>query len=80
MSNPRRSRWKDNAAGTFLTMKNGAMPGNVWFHVIHAPQPNLILHLAKGKVPEIVELSKTPQWAKALAASAVKISQRSLLP
>jgi len=41
----------------------------------NAPQPNLILHLARGKILEMVELSKTPQWAKALVAAAVKISK-----
>src|SRR4029453_9727755 len=44
-------------------------------HAGHAPQPNLIFHLAKGKILEMVELSKTPQWAKALVAAAVKISK-----
>ena len=44
-------------------------------HAGHAPHPNLILHLAKGKILEMVELSKTPQWAKALVAAAVKISK-----
>jgi hypothetical protein len=34
-----------------------------------------MLHLAKGKILEMVELSKTPQWAKALVAAAVKISK-----
>ena len=34
-------------------------------HAGHAPQPNLILHLAKGEILELVELFKTPQWAKA---------------
>lgn len=40
-----------------------------------APQPILILHLAKGKIVQTVELSKTPQWAKALVAAALKISK-----
>ena len=44
-------------------------------HAGRAPQPTLILHLAKGKILEMVELSKTPQWAKALVAAAVKISK-----
>ena len=38
-----------------------------------APQPTLILHLAKRTIVEMVELPKTPQWAKALVAAAVKI-------
>jgi predicted ABC-type ATPase len=44
-------------------------------HAGGAPQPKLILHLAKGKILEMVELSKTPQWAKALVAAALKISK-----
>jgi predicted ABC-type ATPase len=44
-------------------------------HAGRAPQPILILHLAKGKILEMVELSKTPQWAKALVAAAVKNSK-----
>jgi predicted ABC-type ATPase len=44
-------------------------------HAARAPQPTLILHLAKGQILEMVELSKTPQWAKALVAAAVKISK-----
>jgi len=31
-------------------------------HAGRAPQPILILHLAKGKILEMVELSETPQW------------------
>ena len=44
-------------------------------HAGRAPQPILILHLAKGKILEMIELSKTPQWAKALVAAAVKVSK-----
>ena len=44
-------------------------------HAGHAPQPNLILHLARGKILEMVELTQTPQWAKALVAAALKISK-----
>jgi predicted ABC-type ATPase len=44
-------------------------------HAGHAPQPNLVLHLAKGKILEMVELSTTPQWAKALVAAAITISK-----
>ena len=39
-----------------------------------APQPTLILHLVKGRIVKMVELSQTPQWARALVAAAVKIS------
>jgi len=44
-------------------------------HAGRAPQPILILHLAKGKTLQLVELSRTPQWAKALVAAALKISK-----
>ena len=44
-------------------------------HAGRSPRPTLILHLAEGKILEMVELSKTPQWAKALVAAALKISQ-----
>ncbi|MGH9385155.1 MAG: zeta toxin family protein [Vicinamibacterales bacterium] len=40
-----------------------------------APRPTVILHLAKGKIVEMVDLAATPQWAKALVAAAVKISK-----
>jgi predicted ABC-type ATPase len=44
-------------------------------HAGHSPQPTLILHLAEGRTLKMVELSKTPQWAKALVAAALKISK-----
>jgi len=44
-------------------------------HAGRAPQPILVLHLAPGKILGMVELSKTPQWAKALVAAAVKSSR-----
>lgn len=44
-------------------------------HAGHAPQPILIIHLAKGNLLKMVELSETPQWAKALVAAAIKISK-----
>ena len=44
-------------------------------HAGRAPQPTLILHVAQRKILEMVELSKTPQWAKALVAAALKISK-----
>ena len=43
-------------------------------HAGRAPQPTVILHLAKGRIVKMVELSQTPQWARALVAAAVKIS------
>src|SRR4029453_1515646 len=44
-------------------------------HAGRTPQRTLILHVASGRVVEMVELSKTPQWAKALLAAAIKISK-----
>jgi predicted ABC-type ATPase len=44
-------------------------------HVGRAPQPVLMLHLAEGRIVEMIDLSKTPQWAKALVAAAVKLSR-----
>ncbi len=44
-------------------------------HAGRAPRPTLILHLAKGRIVEMVDLAETPQWAKALVATAVKISK-----
>ncbi len=44
-------------------------------HAGRAPQPTLILHVANGTILEMVELSKTPEWAKALVAGALKISR-----
>lgn len=44
-------------------------------HAGRAPRPTLILHLAKGKIEEMVDLAETPQWAKALVAAAVKTSK-----
>ena len=44
-------------------------------HTGRPPRPTLILHLVKGKIVEMVELSKTPEWARALVAAAVKISK-----
>jgi hypothetical protein len=29
----------------------------------------------RGKILEMIELSKTPQWAKALVAAAIKVSK-----
>jgi hypothetical protein len=44
-------------------------------HAGRAPEPMLILHLSKGKILEMVELPRTPQWAKALVTAALKISK-----
>ena len=39
-----------------------------------APQPTLILHLKNGKIVEMCELSVTPDWAKPLLASAIRLA------
>jgi predicted ABC-type ATPase len=44
-------------------------------HAGRSPQPTLILHLAERRILKMIELSKTPQWAKALVAAAVMISR-----
>lgn len=44
-------------------------------HAGRPPRPTLILHLAKGKIVEMVELIETPRWAKALVAAALRISK-----
>ncbi|MGH7485130.1 MAG: AAA family ATPase, partial [bacterium] len=41
-------------------------------HAGRAPQPTLVLHVANGKIVEMVELPKTPQWARAVVAAALK--------
>jgi predicted ABC-type ATPase len=43
-------------------------------HAGRAPRPILILHLAERKIVEMVNLAETPQWARALAAAAIKMS------
>jgi hypothetical protein len=44
-------------------------------HAGRDPQPTLMLHIANGKVVEMVELSETPQWSKASLAATIKISK-----
>ena len=39
-----------------------------------APQPTLILHLKNGKIVEMCDLSVTPDWAKPLLASAIRLA------
>jgi predicted ABC-type ATPase len=39
------------------------------------PQPTLILHLKNGKILEMCELSVTPDWAKPLLVSAIKLAE-----
>lgn len=44
-------------------------------HAGRAPRPTLVLHLANGRIAEMVDLAETPQWAKALVAAAVRVSK-----
>ena len=55
---------------TELRVFNNSFDANP--HAGRAPQPTLIFHLAKGKILEMIELSKTPQWAKALVAGSAQ--------
>jgi predicted ABC-type ATPase len=41
----------------------------------HSPQPTLILHLENGKIVEMCELGVTPDWAKPLLASAIRLAR-----
>lgn len=45
-------------------------------HTGRAPRPTLILHVANRKIVEMLDLSETPQWAKAVVAAAVRFSRR----
>jgi predicted ABC-type ATPase len=44
-------------------------------HAGRAPQPTLVLQRANGKIAEMIELLKTPNWAKPLVAAALKLSK-----
>jgi hypothetical protein len=44
-------------------------------HAGRAPQPVLILHLTKQKIVQMVDLAKTPGWAKPVVAAAMKLSK-----
>lgn len=44
-------------------------------HAGRAPQPVLMLHLAEGRILEMIDLPQAPQWVKALVAAAVKLSR-----
>jgi predicted ABC-type ATPase len=44
-------------------------------HAGRAPQPILILHLAERKIVGIVDLARTPGWAKPLVAAAIRFSK-----
>ena len=41
----------------------------------HRPMPGLILHLAKGKIRQMVDLADTPQWARPIVAAALKLAR-----
>ncbi|MBI4266511.1 MAG: zeta toxin family protein [Acidobacteria bacterium] len=41
----------------------------------HAPQPVLILHLAKRKIVEMIDLAKTPDWAKPVVVAALTLAE-----
>ncbi len=40
----------------------------------HRPTPLLILHLANGKIQQMVDASDTPQWARPVVAAALKLA------
>lgn len=40
-----------------------------------APQPALLLHMEHGKIVSSCELTKTPQWAKPILMTAMKLSR-----
>lgn len=44
-------------------------------HRGHRPMPLLILHLAKGKIQQMVDASDTPQWARPVVAAALKLAR-----
>jgi len=43
-------------------------------HAGRAPRPVLILHLERGRILEMIDVTRTPPWAKALVAAALRIS------
>ncbi len=44
-------------------------------HAGHAPQPVPILHLARRKIVHMVDLARTPEWAKPVVVAAIKLSR-----
>jgi predicted ABC-type ATPase len=36
------------------------------------PQPKLLLHVVRGAIVEMIELTETPQWARAVIAAALR--------
>ena len=43
-------------------------------HAGAVPEPRLIVHLDRGKLASVCELASTPDWAKPVVLTAVKIS------
>jgi hypothetical protein len=39
------------------------------------PQPILLLHLTKRRIVSMIDLSRIPEWAKAVVAAAIKIAE-----
>ena len=44
-------------------------------HTGVAPEPKLVLHLVRGKIVSSCDLTRTPEWAKPVLASAMKSSE-----
>jgi predicted ABC-type ATPase len=42
-----------------------------------APQPKLLLHMKRGKIMDFCDLAMTPEWAKPILATAMKLSGNS---
>jgi predicted ABC-type ATPase len=41
-----------------------------------APRPKLLLHMDRGKIVQMCELSETPDWVKPILATALKLSHK----
>ena len=41
-----------------------------------APRPKLLLHMDRGKLVDSCDLTKTPEWAKPILATAMKLSHK----
>jgi predicted ABC-type ATPase len=44
-------------------------------HAGRAPQPTFVLHMVRGRIVEMIDLPRTPAWARSLIAAAVKASR-----
>ena len=40
-----------------------------------APRPKLLLHMGRGMIVDMCDLTKTPEWAKPILAMAIKLSK-----